>query len=167
MQVWNIYLTVTLTHNPLCALELQHIITSANQYLPLKAWLQYDGQFCMLIASNTHLRWDYRTQNCDMKPWQLPIPKGTKNDGQVPIAGLRIISLTTALACPFVTAHNTLSQLIAKHPALQYAAILTTDSAQKAHALSSTFACHARAPTLVPLVSGVASQDLMSGHSSH
>ena len=42
MQAWNIYLSVILTHNAAWALELigyQCIITSANQSLPLKAWL--------------------------------------------------------------------------------------------------------------------------------
>ena len=42
MQAWNIYLFVMLTHNTARALELigyQRIITSANQSLPLKAWL--------------------------------------------------------------------------------------------------------------------------------
>ena len=61
MQAWNIYLTVTLTHNPACALELigyQRIITSASQSLPLKAWLQYDEQFHTLCASNPSLCWD-------------------------------------------------------------------------------------------------------------
>ena len=63
MQAWNIYLSVILTHNAARALELigyQRIITSANQSLPLKAWLQYDGQFRTLAASNPHLRWDLR-----------------------------------------------------------------------------------------------------------
>ena len=63
MQAWNIYLSVMLTHNTARALEFigyQRIITSANQSLPLKAWLQYDGQFRTLAASNPHLRWDVR-----------------------------------------------------------------------------------------------------------
>ena len=52
-----------LTHNTARALELigyQRIITSTNQSLPLKAWLQYDGQFRTPAASNPHLRWDLR-----------------------------------------------------------------------------------------------------------
>ena len=65
MQAWNIYLSVILTHNAARALEFisyQHIITFANQSLPLKAWLQYDGQFRKLAASNPHLHWDLRHQ---------------------------------------------------------------------------------------------------------
>ena len=54
MQAWNIYVTVILTHNPACALELvgyQRIVTSADHSLPLKAWLLYDGQFRTLELS--------------------------------------------------------------------------------------------------------------------
>ena len=32
--------------------------TSANQSIPLKAWLQYDEQFRTLAASNPHCRWN-------------------------------------------------------------------------------------------------------------
>ena len=93
MQAWNIYLSVILTHNAARALELigyQRIITSANQSLPLKAWLQYDGQFRTLAASNPHLRWDLRhaelwyeamaTPNIqrDTKRWPCPYC-GAKN----------------------------------------------------------------------------------------
>ena len=93
MQAWNIYLSVILTHNAARALELigyQRIITSANQSLPLKAWLQYDGQFRTLAASNPHLRWDLRhaelwyeamaTPNTqrDTKRWPCPYC-GAKN----------------------------------------------------------------------------------------
>ena len=93
MQAWNIYLSVMLTHNTARALELigyQRIITSANQSLPLKAWLQYDGQFRTLAASNPHLRWDLRhpelwyeamaTANTqkDTKRWPCPYC-GAKN----------------------------------------------------------------------------------------
>ena len=63
MQAWNIYMSVILTQNAVRALELigyTRIITSANQSHPLKAWLQYDGQFRTLSASNPHLRWDLR-----------------------------------------------------------------------------------------------------------
>ena len=87
LQAWNIYLSVILTHNTARALELigyQCIITLANQSLPLKAWLQYDGQFRMLAASNPYLRWDLRhaelwyeamaTPNTqwDTKRWSCP-----------------------------------------------------------------------------------------------
>ena len=63
MQAWNIYLIITLTHNPAHTLELvgyQHIITSADHSLPLKAWLQYDAKFRTLAACNPLLRWDQR-----------------------------------------------------------------------------------------------------------
>ena len=56
-------MSVILTQNAVRALELigyTRIITSANQSHPLKAWLQYDGQFRTLSASNPHLRWDLR-----------------------------------------------------------------------------------------------------------
>ena len=93
MQAWNIYLSVMLTHNTARALELigyQRIITSANQSLPLKAWLQYDVQFRTLAASNPHLRLDLRhpelwyeamaTANTqkDTKRWPCPYC-GAKN----------------------------------------------------------------------------------------
>ena len=58
-----IYLTVMLTYNPARALELvgyQCTITPASQSLPLKSWLQYDGQFRTLAASNPCVRWDQR-----------------------------------------------------------------------------------------------------------
>ena len=76
LQAWNIYLTVILTYNPTQALELvgyQHIITSTDHSLSLKARLQYDRQFCTLAASNPPSIGTDATQSCGMKPWPLQI----------------------------------------------------------------------------------------------
>ena len=61
MEAWNIYLSILLSSNPGRALELvgyQRLICSANQLLPLNAWLQYDSKFRTIAASNSYLRWD-------------------------------------------------------------------------------------------------------------
>ena len=85
-----------------------------------------------------------------MKPWPLQITlTKTKNDGHVPIVGLRTTSLRTTLTCPLVIAHNTLSHVTSEYLELRCVAILTMDIAQERHVLYiyNTFACHARAPT--------------------
>ena len=59
MEAWNIYLSILLSSNPGRALELvgyQRLIYSANQLLPLNAWLQYDSKFGTIAASNSYLR---------------------------------------------------------------------------------------------------------------
>ena len=87
------------------------------------------------------------TQSCGMKPWPLQITlTKTRNDGHVPIVGLRTTILRTALTHPFVTAYNTLNCLISEYPELRCAVTLTMDIAQETHVLSNTFACDARAP---------------------
>ena len=60
------------------------------------------------------------------------------NVGHVLIMVLRTTFQTTVLTRPFVSAHNTLDHLIAETPDLQSAVIITTDSAQEAHAHFST-----------------------------
>ena len=48
MQVWNLYLSVILHHNPAEALQMipyQRLIYSATTLLPLQSWLQYDAKF--------------------------------------------------------------------------------------------------------------------------
>ena len=151
MQAWNIYLTTILTYNPTRALELvgyQHIITSADHSLPLKAWLQYDRQFCTLAASNPSLRWD----QCHSELWYEAMAAAyNTNQGKkrwpYPYLGLRTTTLRTAFTRLFVTAHNTLNHLTSEYPELQCAVSLTMDVAQEMHVLSNTFACHARAPS--------------------
>ena len=59
MQAWNLYLAVTLAHNPLRAVELfgyQRLICSAHTLLPLESWLQYDYKFQTLAAADPLLR---------------------------------------------------------------------------------------------------------------
>ena len=86
MQAWNTYLTVLLSHNPACALELvgyQRIITSASHTFPLKA---YDGQFHTMAASNPTLVGTSAIKNCGTKT--CPIPT-LHNDGHALNVGLR------------------------------------------------------------------------------
>ena len=99
MQAWNIYLSVILTHNAAQALELigyQRIITSANQFLPLKAWLQHDGQFRTLAAFNPTSIGICATRSYGTGPWPLPTLRGTLNDGHAPTVELKTIFLRTA-----------------------------------------------------------------------
>ena len=105
------------------ALELigyKWIITSTSQSLPLKAWLQYDGSFVHFVLQSPPSVGTNAIQSCDMNVWLLLILSEILNDGHVPIVGLRTTSPTIALACPFMTACNTLSHLITEHPELQY-----------------------------------------------
>lgn len=149
MQAWNIYLTVTLTHNPARALGLvgyQRIITSANHSLPLKAWIQYDGQFWTPAASNPHFCWD---QHHPELWYEAMATANTQRDTKwwpCSYCGAKNHFLDNRLAHPFVTACNTLDHLIAEHPVLQHVGILTIVSAHKMHAPSSTFSCPAKAP---------------------
>ena len=61
IQVWNLYLSVILSHNPANVLEMipyQRLICSAATLLPAQNWLQYDAKFRTLAAANPLLRWD-------------------------------------------------------------------------------------------------------------
>ena len=63
MEAWNVYLSIRVDHAPTRAAELvvyQCIITSVSTQYPPTAWLNYDVQFCTLIASDPNLHWDVR-----------------------------------------------------------------------------------------------------------
>lgn len=68
MEVWNIYISVNLSHLPERALEMvayQHLKTSASIQLPFPNWFTYDVKFRTLAAADATLHWD----QCHIDLW--------------------------------------------------------------------------------------------------